>query len=215
MDQAAQDSIRSDLKRALSYLAVAVLGVLIIGLVSNAIRTRSDDNQAQQPEPVASPATPVSPAALRSTINITLTELIDRYNAFATAGIGASFMLPATLAETARNPVFHAYEHMFSSPTMINIEVENNTGRPFSLNVAGSPQNATQHAEMMAVMGAVGATIFGKGDDAGAILRECVEAVKSETKTHSTVINGFKVYCSNLGELGWMSGISLIDTHAK
>lgn len=176
---------------------VCVLGLAVAGLTQAFKKT---------PEPVVNQLTMPGPQD-RNTTDTDVARLVARLNRFTSATMGSKYLLPANLKEDVRNDLFHAYS--VGIPTgQIKIEASNKTGRPFSMSMISAAEDNRQVAEQIALMGAIGATMLGKGPQAGALMTTCTTAADAPNKSHTVSVGDFNVFCSNL--MGaWVAGISV------
>jgi len=121
--------------------------------------------------------------------------------------MGSKYLLPTNPKEEVRNDVFHTYALRFPT-AQIGIEAENTTGRPFSITLISTATTNTDIAESIGLMAAIGATMLGKGPQAGALMNACTAAAESTNKSHTVNLGDFTVFCSNpMG--AWVAGISV------
>ena len=145
----------------------------------------------------------------RLTFTASVQHMIDRYNSFA-AKMDRSLLLPPANAmeDGGSNEKFHVLRHAIKPNIYITIEVDNASGHPFSLNANAVPANNGELLSLIAVLPAIGATVFGKGDKAGIILKQCSKAIDEKSPYALARVEEFEVFCSNAMGL-WMAGISV------
>lgn len=181
------------------FLAL-VLFLFILGVVSFLFPR----NKAAPVSPPVEEA-PVTPG--RNTTNLTVKELAARFNRFSSSMLGGRYLLPDDMKADVRNDVFHTYSAKFDVG-YISIEADNKTGLPFSLAILGASSNDKESMELISMFASIGATMLGKGLQAGTLVHTCTKAAESEKSTSETQIGDFTVYCSNV--MGaWMAGITV------
>lgn len=170
--------------------------------------------QSMQEQPVAPaialPAAHKPPPASRTTFDLQPSELVDRYNS-AAGKIDRALMLPpvAALADGGSNDQFYALTHAVKPNVHVSMEIDNQKRKPFSLSFAGASTGQTADSvALLSVMAAIGATVFGTGEDAGVVMRNCTKAADAPNKQSRERLQGLDVYCGASGGL-WMGGVSV------
>lgn len=145
----------------------------------------------------------------RSTLSISTQDLLDRYNQ-AMMEIDRGLLLPPdnAMENGGGNGKFHSRRHAVRPNILVSTEVENTTSKPFSLGLYATPQGTSDGVSMVAVQAAIGVTFFGKGDNAGALVRACAATAKDDGKPVSMRVETFDVFCSIAGGI-WIAGISV------
>lgn len=149
-------------------------------------------------------------AQVRPTFNESVDDIVLRYNSLMKQ-VDANLLLPPEkrLTPAARNETFHVLERKLTPSVAVNFEVDNATGRPFSMNMVGYMDEPGKVGPLLAVMSGVAATTLGKGEEnAGSILRACTAAAKSKTNNSQTRVRGFTAYCSVIQGV-WIAGINV------
>lgn len=155
-----------------------------------------------KPPPVDKPVMPH-----RKTFEASTQELIDRYNKIA-ADIDRSLLLPPAkaMADGGKNDKFHAITHTVKQNLHVSMEIDNVTGKPFSLTVTAAPANQEEKIALVGIIPSIGAAILGKGEQAGSLVNLCA---KTDGKNTATLkIGDLEAYCANVMGL-WMAGISV------
>ncbi len=183
-------------------IVVAIgLFLIILGVVSFLFPR----NKATPPAPPAAEA-PIKPT--RNTTNLTVQELVARFNKFSSPVFGSRYLLPSDMKPSIRNDAFHAY-NIKAGIGQLSIEADNQSGRPFSLGLMAVNSTTEETAEMVGLLAAMGATMLGKGQQAAALAQTCAAAADSPSKSSEIQVGDFTVVCSNVMG-GWMAGISVI-----
>lgn len=146
----------------------------------------------------------------RLTFTASVQDMVDRYNNIA-AQIDRSLLLPPAnaLEGGGSNDKFHVLRHAIKPNIYITIEVDNASGRPFSIGATAAPVNNEEMLSLISVLPTIGATVFGKGEKAGIIVNQCTRAADKNTNPASVRVEEFEVFCSNSMGL-WMAGISVV-----
>lgn len=145
----------------------------------------------------------------RQTFTTSVDQLIDQYNSIA-AQIDRSQLLPpkAALESHGANSKFHALRHQVSPGIYVTMEVDNATGRPFSLGLVSGSGGGKHAVSFATTLAAVGATVIGTDAKGGDVLiAACLEASKAELGWSKKTVNGFLVYCGSLNG-AWMAGVA-------
>lgn len=176
--------------------------IVTVGLVY--IQQRAKNQTAP---PVAAPGQQLAP--LRNTFSGQTTDLIDRYNKVM-SDIDGKLLLPSVekFQPVGKNDLFHAVGYRVSPEINISFEVDNASGKPFSIGFIGQAGSAQKISNLLAVMAAVGATAFGKGEDAGAIARVCAAAADVREKNSIVRVQDLDVFCG-VAEGVWIAGVSV------
>lgn len=151
-------------------------------------------------------------APARATLSISTQELLDRYNQ-AMMEIDRGLLLPPVnaLENGGENAKFHSLRHAVHPNILVTTEVDNTTLNPFSLGIYAAPQGTSEGIAMAAVQAAIGVTFFGKGDNAGALVKACATTAKADGKPVSMRVETFEVFCSIAGGI-WIAGISVPES---
>lgn len=175
---------------------------VLTSLASAALLAGCSNEHASTPTPEAKQAE----APGRNTMNVTLPQLVARYNRFASL-MTDSDLLPDGMQEAVRNDYFHTYTSKIKTGS-VTIEADNKSGMPFSIGAIVGADNQDDIIHVMSVMAAIGATVLGRGPQSGALMQTCTEATKSKTLNAKKSIGDFSVYCSSV--MGaWMAGITV------
>lgn len=145
----------------------------------------------------------------RNTFLFQAEELVQRYN-LVMSQIERKMTLPPAdqLNRAGKNDNFHVLDYAVSPSIKVQFEVDNTNGKPFSINLISAPKSTEDVGNLVAVMAAFGAAVFGKGETAGVVAKTCTAAQESKEKTAEITVQKFKVFCSSvLG--GWIAGISV------
>lgn len=147
----------------------------------------------------------------RSTLSISTQELLDRYNQ-AMSELDRGLLLPPANAMegSGGNAKFHVLRHAVRPTIHVSTEVENTTSKPFSLGIYAVPQSASDGVAVLATQVAIGVAFYGKGDNAGALVKTCAKAADSKDNSVSIRIETFNVFCSVVNGM-WIAGISVPD----
>lgn len=182
-------------------IVVAIgLFLIILGVVSFLFPR----NKATPPELPAAEA-PIKPT--RNTTNLTVQELVARFNKFSSPVFGSRYLLPSDMKPSIRNDVFHVY-NIKTGIGQLSIEADNQSGQPFSLGLIAANSTTEESAEMVGLLAAMGATMLGKGQQAAALVQTCAAAADSANNSSEIQVGDFTVICSNIMG-GWMAGISV------
>ena len=182
-------------------IVVAIgLFLIMLGVVSFLVPR----NKATPPD-MQAPEAPIKPA--RNTTNLTVQELVARFNKFSSPVFGSRYLLPADMKPSIRNDAFHVYNIKIGIG-QLSIEADNQSGRPFSLGLIAANSTTDETAEMVGLLAAMGATMLGKGQQAAALVQTCATAADSPSKSSEIQVGDFTVICSNVMG-GWMAGISV------
>lgn len=191
-------------------------GLLVLGAATVAWATWTyaglKANASEAPPPAAQSVTEAPKTPPRATFDVDTAALIDRYNVVA-ARVDRTLLLPpaAAMADGGRNEKFHSLSHDVRPFAKVAIEVDNAKARPFSLNLVGATTGAQADSmALLSVMTAIGAAVYGEGNDAGIVLRVCQQAMNGQGTKKSEVRGGFEVFCSAGGGL-IMAGINVVD----
>lgn len=143
----------------------------------------------------------------RKTFDARPQDLIDRYNKIAIEIDPALKLPPATaMADGGKNNKFHALMHTVKENLHVSIEIDNDTGKPFSISVTAAPSNQEEKIALVGVIPSIGGAVFGKGEQAGILINLCS---KTEGKDPVTMkIGELEAYCANSMGL-WIAGISV------
>lgn len=149
------------------------------------------------------------PTPLRNTFTAQTDDLIQRYNR-TIFQIEQKLTLPSAdlLREGARNDIFHVMQYPVTPNITVQFEIENVSNKPFSIGVIGAPVAKAEIESMVAIIGTLGVTVFGKGDNDGVLARTCTAAVKSKDQTLQIRREDLDVYCTYVMG-GWIAGISV------
>lgn len=179
------------------------VGLITLGIVYliSLLRGPTDAPKEPQPEPVAV-------IKSRPTMDISVDELVERYNVYAQVMADKKILLPQHLNESARNDSWHMFQTIVHPTVAVTIEAMNASDKPFSLGFIGTPDTQARHLAMVSAMLAIGATVYGKGQASGALLRNCKEASESQARTVETIVEGHNVYCTVI-DGAWIGGIAV------
>lgn len=121
--------------------------------------------------------------------------------------VNARLLLPQKLREPTTNESWKLYQQMVTETLAISFEVDNVSDKVFSMGLTAGPTNKDEVLEAFSAMTIIGATVFGKGDNAIAISSVCADAVKSKEHSSEKMYAGKKVYCGYIDGV-YMAGIS-------
>lgn len=152
-------------------------------------------------------ATPKPPIPHRKTFETSTQDLIDRYNKIA-AVIDRDLLLPpvSAMADGGKNDKFHALMHTVKTNLHVSIEIDNITGKPFSLSVTAAPMTDDEKIALVGIIPSIGAAIFGKGEQAGILVKLCSKTDGKEPVSEK--VGDLEAFCANATGL-WMAGISV------
>lgn len=182
--------------RIIKILGAALLGFIALAVTASIGATLWEKWSAAPAEkPVQLPSMQAPPPPQpRRVFDATVDQLIAKYN----DGAGSSLHLPTAdqFEVVASVPDHYTLMHRFDRGFAVSIEVARLSGRPFSLGFLAEPaEDEARNSRILAAMFTIGAAIYGKGQNAGAVANVCELAGKSNPITAQSQIGGFDVYC--------------------
>ena len=209
MSEADATNPRQNRWRALALFIVG-LGMILLALkvvadlIEKEVKSTAAIRELNNPQ-----KPPVMPG--RATFTGSVQDLVDRYNQNALELDRSLLLPPANALESAgSNDKFHGLRHAVKPMAYVSIEVDNVSGKPFSLGLWAGARNNSEVVSLMAIEVAIGAAIFGKGDNAGILVKQCAKSANAKGNPVSVKVEGFEVFCSNTTGI-WIAGISVAD----
>lgn len=195
-------------KMPLSQKAWTVAFALFLGAVFGLLAQHwlSNRQLAQPVQPAAGPQ-PLGPG--RNTFSSQTSDLIARYNKIMKE-IEPTLALPSAdrFSRAGNNAQFQSLAYEASPQITIVFEVDNISKKPFSIGFIGHLESPQKIGDLLGVMAAVGATAFGKGNDAGAVARVCAAAADAREKSSTLRLEDLDVFCA-VAEGVWIGGVSV------
>jgi hypothetical protein len=158
--------------------------------------------------PVESASQASTPAVkMRNAMDISERELVGRFNQFASTISGGKNLIQGA-GETIENQKFSTTQWKIPLGS-ISIE-KNKDNKPFSLALIAGAENQAQQMEIVGLIVSVSAAVFGKGPQAGALVKTCASAADAKSGHVEITVGQFAVYCTSI-QGAWMAGISVAD----
>lgn len=181
--------------------------VLLVGVTIGALVDVRDLRVKLASASVRPAPTPAPPISARSTFGMSVDELIAAYNVVA-KDIDKTILLPpgAAMEDGGHNQNFHALNHAISKAFTVSLEIDNVTGKPFSISLYGVVGAKEDSMTLISSIASIGAAIYGKGSkQLDALIKLCSDT--NHDPKQDVQIGGKQVVC-NHSEGIWMMVIA-------